>query len=149
MKSADIRNQIPRPKEISSLSSNVGEMEVRQEMIDELDEQHVLFALEAPAHAAALWTIGQIEAFYESEGELLGPGLQVTRYINPLYQFSIDQSVALHCTFSLQLFLIKCCGIRSSKSCLAHELQHRTETSLSLRWLRLIMRKNQLCASAV
>ena len=48
-------------------------MEARQELIDELDEQHALFALEAPAHAAALWTIGQIEAFYESEGELLGP----------------------------------------------------------------------------
>ena len=48
-------------------------MEARQERIDELDEQHALFALEAPAHAAALWTIDQIEAFYESEGELLGP----------------------------------------------------------------------------
>lgn len=93
---------IPPPKEISSLTSNAGEIEARQEMIDELDKQHALFALEAPAHAAALWTIGQIEAFYESEGKLLGPGLQVARHINPLYHFSIDQSVALHCTFSLQ-----------------------------------------------
>ena len=48
-------------------------MEARQELIDELDEQHALFALEAPAHAAALWSIGQIEAFYEAGGELLGP----------------------------------------------------------------------------
>jgi hypothetical protein len=70
----DINLSTPAPLPTHAIATHSHEPDVKGENTDGLlDQLDNLDVLEAPPHAAKLWTVQQMIAFYESGGTLLGP----------------------------------------------------------------------------